>query len=313
MDDEAIARALEWLDAGRGVALATVVDTWGSSPRPKGSQLAVRDDGLFVGSVSGGCVEGKVVEAALEVMEGGHRLLEFGVANEDAWEVGLACGGTVRIFVHVPSRPTLDAIKNAREVVVLTPLDGRPVTTGMPDAGPLRDAAERAIATDQAETVDGVFVQAKTPPLSLVVIGAVHIAAPLTRIARELGYAVTVIDPRHGFARSERMPGVLPEWPDEAMPKLSIGHRTAIVALTHDPKIDDVALEAALKSSAFYIGALGSKKTHASRLARLAELGFEADQLARIHGPIGLAIGAKSPAEIAISIAAEMTSLLRKR
>jgi xanthine dehydrogenase accessory factor len=316
MDDEAIARAREWLDAGRRVALATVVDTWGSSPRPRGSQLAVRDDGLFVGSVSGGCVEGKVVEAALEVMASNTpRLLEFGVANEEAWEVGLACGGTVRIFVHVPDRATLAAIENAREIVVLTPLDGRPVTTGMPSDEALRAAAERAIATDQPETVDGVFVQAKNPPLSLVVVGAVHIAAPLTRIARELGYAVTVIDPRSGFARPERMPGVtvLAEWPDEAMPKLNIGHRTAVVALTHDPKIDDVALEAALKSDAFYIGALGSKKTHASRLARLAELGFGAEALARIHGPVGLAIGAKSPAEIAISIAAQMTSTLRVR
>lgn len=314
-DDDVLEKAKRWLDEGRAVALATVVETWGSSPRPRGSQLAVRDDGLFVGSVSGGCVEGRVVLAAQESMaDRAHRLLEFGVSDDEAWEVGLACGGTVRIYVapiESPGKPApisravLDDVLAARAerrgIVVATPLDGRPVRSFAPDAVP-QDLAN-----------DSTFVQSIDPSLELVIIGAVHIAEPLVQIASLLGYAVTIIDPREAFARAERWPGmnVSTDYPDEVMTTMKIGHRTAVVALTHDPKIDDPALEIALRSRAFYIGALGSKKTHATRLARLAERGFSNEMLALIHGPIGLRIGARSPAEIAVSIAAEMTESLR--
>ena len=336
-DDDVLNKALEWLDEGRRVALATVVETWGSSPRPRGSQLVVRDDGLFLGSVSGGCVEGKVVEAAQTAMaDRAHRLLQFGVSNEEAWEVGLACGGTVRIYVEPVSggaaaggplgRDVLAAIRRARAearaIVLVTPLDGGAVRTWTAGDPPLPEgfqaAAARALATDDAvsvETPDGaVFVQAINPPLKLVIVGAVHIAEPLARIASLLGYAVTLIDPREAFARAERWPGitVATDWPDEVMGAMAIDHRTAIVALTHDPKIDDPALEAALKSSAFYVGALGSGKTHGARLRRLAARGFEDATLARIHGPVGLKIGARSPGEIAVSIAAQMTEALRR-
>jgi len=335
--EDPLETALTWSREGRSVALATVVDTWGSSPRPRGSQLAVRDDGLFVGSVSGGCVEGKVVEAAQAAMQNRvHQLLEFGVSDEEAWGVGLACGGTVRIYVEaveVPekSRPgslnreVLERVERARTekkaLVLLTPLDGRKVRTWLPGqdgiASDLREAAERALASDDASTVESsegaVFVQAINPPLRLVIVGAVHIAQPLSRIAALLGYEVTVVDPRESFARPERWPdvAVVNAWPDEALQKMTLDHRTAIVTLTHDPKIDDVALEEALKSNAFYVGALGSKKTHGSRLQRLGERGFSVDQLARIHGPVGLRIAARSPAEIAISIVAQMTEKLR--
>ena len=343
--DDVLDRALAWIDEGRRVALATVVETWGSAPRPRGSQLVVRDDGLFFGSVSGGCVEGKVIEAAQASMQDRrHQLLEFGVSNEEAWEVGLACGGTVRIYVEPVAsvdaagtlgRVLLDRTRRARAdkraVVLLTPLDPGPEGAGH-RTGPVRswmrgdapleralaEAAERALATDDAVTVEPasgpkVFVQAFNPPLRLVIVGAVHVAEPLARMGALLGYEIVMIDPREGFARPERWPGltVATGWPDEVLATLAIDHRTAIVALTHDPKIDDPALAAALRSDAFYIGALGSKKTHAARAQRLAAQRFTEQQIARIHGPIGLRIGARSPAEIAVSIAGQLTERLR--
>ena len=179
-------------------------------------------------------------------------------------------------------------------------------------------AARRALSTDSALTVEAafgpVFLKPLHPPLRLFIVGAVHIAEPLSKMAALLGYDVTIVDPREAFARAERWPGatVKAEWPDEALAAAGIDQRTAIVALTHDPKIDDPALEAALGSPAFYVGALGSKRTHASRLARLAERGSSQEALARIHGPIGLRIGARSPAEIAVSIVAQMTEVLRR-
>ncbi len=182
----------------------------------------------------------------------------------------------------------------------------------------LRDAALRALSTDDAVTVETasgpVFLKPHNPPLRLFIVGAVHIAAPLSKMAGLLGYDVVIVDPREAFARAERWPGVTvrAEWPDEALAAAGVDHRTAIVTLTHDPKIDDPALEAALRSPAFYVGALGSGKTHGSRLRRLAERGFSAEDTARIHGPIGLRIGGRSPAEIAVSIVAQMTDVLRR-
>ena len=333
-DQEPLDSALAWVDEGHAVAVATVVETWGSSPRPRGSQVAIRDDGLFNGSVSGGCVEGKVVEAAqLALKDHEPRLLEFGVSNDDAWSVGLACGGTVRIHVSPIftesnrglGRDVLEKVRQARNekkaIVLLTPLDGgvvRTWTRGDADLDrDLQAAVERALAHDDASTAPSssgsIFVQAIHPPLKLVIVGAVHIAMPLARMATILGYEVTLIDPRTSFARAERWPGmsVIAEWPDEALGKISVDSRTAIVTLSHDPKIDDVALESALRTAAFYVGALGSKKSHAARLLRLSRAGFSAEQLARIHGPVGLKIGARSPAEIATSILAQMTEKLR--
>lgn len=337
-DEDVLDRALTWIDDGRRVALATVVETWGSSPRPRGSQLVVRDDGLFFGSVSGGCVEGKVVEAAQAAMQDRqHQLLEFGVSNEEAWEVGLACGGTVRIYVapvasgeasgpigRAQLQTAQQARRGKRALVLLTPLDGGAVRTwhqGDPPLEPaLADAAARALATDDAQAVDTAsstrtFVQAWNPPLRLVIVGAVHIADPLARMGALLGYEIILIDPREGFARPERWPGltVRADWPDEVLATLGVDHRTAIVALTHDPKIDDPALVSSLRSEAFYIGALGSKKTHAARTARLVEHGFTPEQIARIHAPIGLRIGGRSPAEIAVSIVGQLTEQLRTR
>lgn len=181
-------------------------------------------------------------------------------------------------------------------------------------AGPLADAFVR----DQSRTVEvggaEYFVHIYNPPLKMIVIGAVHVAQAVIPIASAAGYDVTIIDPRGAFATHERFPDValVEDWPDEALPRLGIDHRSAVLALTHDPKIDDPALGLALKSACFYIGALGSKKTHASRCERLSENGFSQEQISRIHGPIGLDIGAKGPAEIAISIMAEVTRSLRR-
>jgi xanthine dehydrogenase accessory factor len=185
------------------------------------------------------------------------------------------------------------------------------------DKSPFGLAAAQAARADRsgATTIEGQewFLSVFNPPLDLAIVGAVHIAQPLSRMAALVGYQVRVIDPRTAFATGERFPGVsvTHAWPDEALASAPLGFRSAIVALTHDPKLDDPALDAALKSTCFYIGALGSKKTHAARLARLRELGFTDEQLSRIHGLVGLAIGAISPAEIAVSILAQITQSLR--
>jgi xanthine dehydrogenase accessory factor len=322
--------AARWLGEGRGVALATVVKTWGSAPRQAGSQIAVRDDGVFVGSVSGGCVEGAVIgEAQAAMKDGKVRLLEFGVADENAWSVGLACGGRIEILVEPlaggKATATLAALNQARraECAVVRAVD---LSSGeerlidpRTDLSPLGVAAAQAVQTDQSTRFEiegrSWFLGVFNPPLDLAIIGAVHVAQPLAKMAAIAGYKVRVIDPRASFATAERFPGITlsHEWPDEALARLPLGRRSALIVLAHDPKIDDPALAAALASPAFYIGALGSKRTHAARLARLKAHGFTDDALARIHGPVGLAIGAKSPAEIAVSILAQMTERLRTR
>ena len=213
-----------------------------------------------------------------------------------------------------------------RQVALVTHLESGHQSLARPDGADgelaidadLRAAIDEAVRDDRSRTVDGpdgtVFVQVFNPPLRLLVVGAVHIAQPLARMAATAGYDVTVIDPRGSFATDERFPGVslLNEWPDEALPPLDADRRTAVVALTHDPKIDDPALAAVLRSDAFYIGALGSRRTHAARVERLAEAGFSEAETARIHGPVGLSLGAVSPAEIAVSILAQITRVLHE-
>ncbi len=333
---------IQWRAAGRGVALATVIATWGSSPRPPGSQLVVDHEGRMAGSVSGGCVEGSVVETALGVIESGvHEVLDFGVTDEMAWEVGLACGGEMQVFIERVVRPGgeeeqceawLDGLRAdcaAKRPVVLTVnlATGRrellhPTPAGQntpPELIEIATATRDALRSDtprMLERADGrLFLQPFNPPLRLVIVGAVHIAQPLSRIARESGYEVIIVDPRGAFASDARFPGTRLErtWPDEALQGLGLDGRTAIVTLTHDPKLDDPALHVALRSPAFYIGSLGSRRTQARRLERLREEGFDDETLGRIHGPVGLDIGARSPAEIAISILGEITARLRGR
>jgi len=324
--------ALDWHRAGRGAALATVVETWGSAPRPVGAQLAVSGAAEIAGSVSGGCVEGAVVAEALESIEdGAARLMTFGVSDDDAFAVGLACGGTIRVLVEPIGRalpePILAALVEARAarrpVGVETRLEAGPAKgptarldrpshalIGYADAPERFDADRSGFAADDPTR----FVAIHAPPLRLAIVGGVHIAQPLARMAREAGYDVTVIDPREAFASPERFPGerLVHDWPDAALAAHGLDIRTAVALLTHDPKLDDPALIAALGSDAFYVGALGSTRTHAKRVARLREAGLNEAAIARIDAPIGLDIGARSPAEIAVAILAEMTERLRR-
>lgn len=323
----------QWSAEGRRCAIATVIATWGSSPRPVGSQLAVDEQGLFVGSVSGGCIEGAVIEEALStITDGKPRRLAFGVNDERAWDVGLACGGKVEVFVErvEDGRPPIAALLSARAerraTVLATELTTgaqRLVVAGRGEGGApssaseLSAAVERALVDERSTLVDSAgatfFLHVRAPRARLVIVGAVHIAQSLAALAEVAGVDVVVVDPRRAFATTERFAGVevAVEWPDEALARLGPDRRTAVVTLTHDSKIDDPALEAALRSPAFYIGALGSRKTHAARLGRLQALGFSAEDCARVHGPVGLDIGAVMPAEIAVSIVAELVLAMR--
>lgn len=287
-----------WLAEGHAAALATVIETWGSAPRRVGAHLAIRDDGLFEGSVSGGCVEGDVVtEAAGVIASGQARRLDYGVADAQAWEVGLACGGRISVFVQPVTAGGF------------APPLLRRVITGNAAGATVRLATDIDTGTT-IEAQSGDFLRDYPPPKRVMIVGAVHIAQAMLPIAAMLGYTPLIVDPRGSFAAAERFVGidVDPRWPDEAITAWKPDAATAVVTLSHDPKLDDQALIAALRSPAFYIAALGSRKTQAARRARLAEAGFGEADLARIHGPAGLDIGAGNPAEIALSIAAEMVA-----
>ncbi|TFG88428.1 MAG: XdhC family protein [Hyphomicrobiales bacterium] len=314
--------ARDWLRAGKGAALATVVETWGSAPRPVGSQLAISGDSEIVGSVSGGCVEGAVVAEALEALEDGRcRILEFGVSDDEAFAVGLACGGRIRVMVEPVGNGQgielglLDALVAARaerrQIAIVTDTeDWSREIAGYETAAARFDSDRSGFDEGRPEK----FIAVHNPPLRLAVIGAVHIAQPLLVMAEAAGYDVTLIDPREAFASVERFPGgrLVHDWPDAALGAYGLDARTAVVTLTHDAKLDDPALDAALRSPVFYIGALGSTRTHAKRVVRLKEAGISSAQIARIDAPIGLDIGSRSPAEIAISILAQMTERLRR-
>ncbi len=311
--------ALEWHRAGRGVAVATVVQTWGSAPRAVGSQLVIDADGAMEGSVSGGCVEGAVITEALEALEDGKpRVLEFGVSDDEAFAVGLACGGEIKVLVEPVGSALpvevlerlVDARGRAEPVAYVTDLEAGGPRLAAQSAYPDRFRLDRSGVEEDGKT----FVAIHNPPLRMIIVGAVHIAQHLVTMARACGYAPTLIDPRGAFGSEARFPGevIMDDWPDEAMAILKPDARTAVVTLTHDPKLDDPAIIAALGSDVFYLGCLGSTRTHAKRVARLEEAGFSAEQVGRIHAPVGLDLGGRQPAEIAVSIIAEVTQALRK-
>lgn len=316
--------ALSWHRDGRGAALATVVETWGSAPRQAGSQLAISCNAEIMGSVSGGCVEGAVVTEALDAIQDGlPRLLTFGVSDETAFSVGLACGGTIRVLVepigqgdHRLDEETLAAIVDARQwrkpLVYSVQMDSWARHLFEPGQDGAADQRLRSDRSGMEE--DGRFMAVYNPPLRLIIVGAVHIAQPLVTIARSLGYDPVIIDPRGAFGSAERFPGevILEDWPDEAVLGQRPDARTAVVTLTHDSKLDDPAIKSALESNCFYLGCLGSTRTHAKRIERLQAAGYAEHALARIHAPVGLDIGAKTPAEIAVSVMAQITQVLRK-
>tara|TARA_R110000782_G_scaffold72028_1_gene144199 strand:+ start:527 stop:1546 length:1020 start_codon:yes stop_codon:yes gene_type:complete len=324
--DDVFDAALAWRDAGKPVALATVVSTWGSSPRPPGSHLGVSADGEMTGSVSGGCIEGAVVKEALDILKGAPaQVLDFGVTDQQAWDVGLACGGAVKVLVRdfVPLIPLYTqaraGLASGQSSALVTRLDsGETVPFDAADLpAPVAEAARAALQHDRSRAFSGDdgdwFIEVVAPPRRLIVVGAVHIAQALVPMAAMAGFRVTVVDPRRAYASDTRFPGVdvRTDWPDEALDDLKPDSRTAIVTLTHDPKLDDPALDRALRSPAFYVGSLGSSRTQAKRVERLAEVGFDEAAIQRIHGPIGLRIGAQSPAEIAVSILAEVIARMR--
>ncbi|MEG8038101.1 XdhC family protein [Sphingomonas sp. LR60] len=303
-NDSVLAAAAAW--KGEPLALATVVSTWGSAPRPRGSHMLVHADGRFEGSVSGGCVEGDILDTAAQVIAGAPFAVKiYGVADDSAWQVGLPCGGEISVMVQPVGAegfdPELfDRIAEARaagqSLTVSTDL-----ATGHADLRP--------------QETGEVFVNRYDPPRRLLVVGAVQIAQSLAALASTLGIEVVVIDPRGRFLTEERFPGVTLDdrWPDEAVAAWKPGRATAVVTLSHDIKIDDPALIAALASDAAYVGALGSRRSHAARRERLAATGVGADQLERIDGPVGIDIGAIGPAEIALSIAAAMVGAFHDR
>ena len=324
--DDVLKQAIAWMDQGYRVALAVVVSTWGSSPRPAGSQLAINDRGAFVGSVSGGCIEPFVVSEAIDIIaEGEPQDLKYGVSDEQAQEVRLTCGGNIRVFVEqAPPRTELEKITGDRPVTRVVDLasgaalmvddDGITGTLVLGEATlseihrlHKQSAGSVVIREGDAE----LFVMTYTRPRKLVVVGAVHIAQILAPMATAIGFEVTVIDPRPAFATPERLPGVtiIRERTEQAMPRLIRDARTAFVILAHDPILDDPALHAALTSPAYYIGCLGSRRTHAGRLDRLRRAGFGEETLKRLHAPVGLDIGGRSAGEIAVSILAEIIAV----
>ena len=325
-ESDVLAIAAQWLDAGHRVALATVVNASGSAPRQMGSHIAVRDDGAFAGSVSAGCVENAVIELAQTVIaDGRQRSARFGI-SDGVLSTGLLCGGEIEILVEpFHRREILERILAARREgrMLVRALD---VESGEEklldperDTSPLGVTAAEAARNDTSRrvTVDGRnwFLSVYNTPWEIVVIGAVHIAQPLAALAQSAGYRVRVIDPRAAYATDERFPGMTLErdWPEQALARQPLSKRSALVALTHDTKIDDDGLLSAMRSDAFYIGALGSTRTHAKRIVRLSERGASAELLTRIHGPVGLSIGARAPAEIAIAILAELVQVRRMK
>ena len=310
--------ALEWHVSGTGAAVATVIRTWGSAPRPVGSQLAVSGEGDIIGSVSGGCVEGAVIIEALNTLKTGRNvILEYGVSDEEAFAVGLACGGNIQILVEpvgfgLSENIVADLVcRCQRREAVAYSID---IKSGVNKVITLDINDEKKnVGTHTSGFYGAEFLVIYEKPLRMAVIGGVHIAQPLVSIARMSGFAVMVIDPRSTFLNATRFPNVELSnlWPDEALKAFKPDSRTAVITLSHDPKIDDLGLIEALNSNCFYIGCLGSKKTHSKRLDRLSKIVNSDVCLSRLHGPIGLNIQSRTPTEIAISIMAEVVQSLR--
>jgi xanthine dehydrogenase accessory factor len=330
---------------GRPVGRAVVTSVWGSAPRPEGSVLLATADGELAGSVSGGCVETATAdEIAAALARGTSKLVSFGVSHERAWEVGLACGGTIRVLIEPAVRPELADAARAGGVVIATALEGPSagaalrigedgtVSGPLPAPGggdasalaaagdPVRHAALAALRGQLSRTAEiatpagplPVFLEVFPRRPTLLVFGGVHIAQALVPLARRLGYRTVVADGRAAFVTRERFPEadeLILGWPADAFARVGIDSATYVCILSHDPKFDEPALHAALRSPAAYVGAIGSKKTQAERRAKLRAEGFSEEEIARLHGPIGLDLGGRDPAETALGILAEMTAV----
>ncbi len=315
---------------------AVVTSVWGSAPRAEGACLLATADGQIAGSVSGGCVEtATAMEIAQAIDAKASKLVTFGVSHERAWEVGLACGGTIKVLVEPAVRPEiLEAARGPGGVVVATVIEGPGVGTSLVvgddgtvsgrladgiDRETVRAAARRALAREASGTIElpvpggtaRVFLEVFARQPTLLIFGGVHIAAAMVPLAKLLGYRVVIADGREAFLARARFPladELVLAWPGEAFEKVGIGPATYICVLSHDPKFDEPALEVALRSPAAYVGAIGSRKTQASRRERLRAAGITEEQLARLRGPIGLDLGGRQPSETALAILAEMTA-----
>lgn len=327
---DVLRQAARWAEANRKVAIATTIACWGSAPRRTGSRLAVTADGAFAGSVSGGCVENAVITAARACMEdGAPRQLDYLGDATLPWQVGLPCGGSISVYVEPYGgnyRAALRSLDAGNITAMATNLEtGAAAWFSAQSAGgdlPTVAAAKASLPAEPTQwrpgmlsqpVHDKIFVDILSPPPRLIIIGATHLAQSLAAMASLYGYAIIIIDPREEYLAETRFAAVqqLIQSPGPAVAALAPDATTAIIAVSHDPKIDDPALIEALRSNAFYIGALGSRKSHAARLDRLRAAGFGEEALAHIHGPVGLAIGAVTPAEIAGSILAQMTQIMR--
>jgi xanthine dehydrogenase accessory factor len=305
VDLEVLRKSAQWQEAGKRVLLVTVVRTWGSSPRPPGAMLAVREDGQVVGSVSGGCIEDDIVERSRR--EGPYitrpQAATYGVTAEDARKFGLPCGGTIQLVLE----PMTSESRIAELLGMIE--KGRLVARKL-------DLETATVTLASAHATDGLLFDGRTlttihgPRYRMLVIGAGQLSKYLAQIAVGLDYQVTVCDPREEYSETWDVPGVIlvKTMPDDTVVDMKLDERCAVVALTHDPKLDDMALLEALKSRAFYVGALGSRANNVKRRKRLEEFDLTTEQIARLHGPIGLYIGSRTPPEIAISILAEITA-----
>jgi xanthine dehydrogenase accessory factor len=326
-----------FVEAGTPFGRAVVTSVWGSAPRPEGSSMLATADGRIAGSVSGGCVESATaleIEAAIQ--RGTPKLVTFGVSDERAWEVGLACGGTIKVFVEPTVRPEiLQAARGMRGEVVATVLDGSALgqSLRMLENGEIHGRVSAALPVDQLreialaglrreastsetlETASGmitIFLEVFPRPPRLVIFGAGQIAAEMVPLAKALGYHTIVADGRKAFLDRDRFPAadeLILAWPEETFERIGLDASCYVCLLSHDPKFDEPALQIALRSAARYVGAIGSKKTQAARRERLRELGLDHAQIERLHGPIGLNLGGRQPAETALSILSEMTAV----
>lgn len=308
VDTEVLRNAVAWLDAGRQATLATVVKTWGSAPRPVGAMLAIRDDGQVSGSVSGGCIEDDLIGRVRAHDLGGDmpEVVTYGVTKEQAERFGLPCGGTLRIVLEpLSSRSGLKALLETveRHELVARTLD---IKSGGSALAPAK-------WSDVLEFDGAVLKTIHGPRWRLLIIGAGQLSGYLAQMAQALDYQVTVCDPREEYASGWNLAGAELNrgMPDDVVLALNMDAHTAVVAVTHDPKLDDMALLEALKSPAFYVGAIGSRVNNDKRRKRLAEFDLSAAEIARLHGPVGLPIGSRTPPEIAVSVLAEMTAVRR--
>tara|TARA_B110000438_G_scaffold295098_1_gene337564 strand:- start:575 stop:1582 length:1008 start_codon:yes stop_codon:yes gene_type:complete len=324
-------KAYEWINDNQKVVMITVVETWGSSPKPIGSKMIVNKNKEFFGSVSGGCIESFIIQESSKIIKK-KKLFEikkFKVSNENAWNIGLSCGGDITVYLEqINSRDKIfhqiiQKRKNKLEFALLKNLStgeneifekGKPLNKNFEK---FKDQINLIYTSKNNGIIknSNIFVECYNNPIKIIIIGAVHIAQYLTDFAEKFDFEIYIIDPRNYYGTKERFPNVkvINEWPSEAFKEIKTDSNCALIVLTHDPKIDDPALEYALKKNFFYIGALGSEKTHKKRCERLKKTGFTKDKIDAIHGPIGIKLSGKSAPEIALSIIAQLVNEIYKK